>query len=369
MNVRAITVLLVSAFALTLAGCASNGSNSGKSGSSAAMATTANADKVSEQARKISMLESELRSKERELASTSSSLASAQASTANRSSMGASANSNLFPPNPRPGECYARVIIPAKYNTTTKRVLKREASERIEIVPAKYAPATERVLIKPASSRLIEVPAEYKTVSERILDKPAYTEWKRSTGVGVGKGAAAGYGGAAAQIERFGDQKVVATRVEDTGEVMCLVEVPATYKTVSKTVIVTPASTREVQIPAEYKTIETVKLVQPASQRRISIPEEYDTVTLTEKTTEEDLQWRPVLCEVNMTAQNVSALQASLSKTGCCKCGPSRNECRVDGVMGPCTLQAARCYANQKGLPSGDKYVTMEIIRALGLKF
>ncbi|MDH3718016.1 MAG: hypothetical protein OES79_07825, partial [Planctomycetota bacterium] len=97
---------------------------------------------------------------------------------------------------------------------------------------------------------------------------------------------------------------------------------------------------------------------------------EYETVTLTEKVAEEGLQWRPVLCEVNMTRQNVSALQAALQKTGCCKCGPNRNrQCQVDGIIGPCTLDAARCYANQKGLPSGEKYITMEIIRALGLKF
>lgn len=366
MNARNNVVLLVSAFALTLAGCASTGKDS-MSGSDAAASTTANADMISEQQRKISMLESELRNKERELAIAASNRESTQTTTMSSTSMSASAD--LFPPNPRPGECYARVIIPAKYNTTTKRVLKREASERIEIIPAKYAPSTERILVKPASTRLVEVPAEYKTVSERVLDKPAYTEWKRSTGKGVGIGSASGSGGAAAQIERFGDQKVVATRVEDTGEVMCLVEVPATYKTVNKTVLVKPATVREIEIPAEYKTIETMKLVQPASERRIAIPEEYDTVTLTEKVTDEELQWRPVLCEVNMTAQNVSALQASLQKTGCCKCGPNRNECRVDGVIGPCTLQAAQCYANQKGLPSGEKYVTMEIIRSLGLKF
>ncbi|NNF67396.1 MAG: hypothetical protein HKM98_07790, partial [Gammaproteobacteria bacterium] len=281
---------------------------------------------------------------------------------------------------------------PAKYAPSTERILVKPASKRLVTVPAEYKPSTERILVKPASTRLVEVPAEYKTETERVLDKPAHTEWKRATGQGAGAGVAAGFGGAAAQIERFGDQKVVATRVEDTGEVMCLVEVPATYKTVSKTVLVRPATVREVEIPAEYKTvpstvlvrpatvrevevpaeystIETMKLVQPASERRIKIPEEYDTVTLTEKVSKEDLQWRPVLCEVNMTAQNVSALQASLQKTGCCKCGPNRNECRVDGIMGPCTLQAARCYANQKGLPSGEKYVTMEIIRSLGLKF
>jgi hypothetical protein len=40
-----------------------------------------------------------------------------------------------------------------------------------------------------------------------------------------------------------------------TGEIMCLVEVPATYK-----VMDTPPTTREVTVPAEYKTVKVQKL-------------------------------------------------------------------------------------------------------------
>ena len=131
---------------------------------------------------------------------------------------------------------------------------------------------------------------------------------------------------------------------------------------------VRPSSTREVPVPAKYGTVKVTKLAQPASERRIPVPAEYTTVTRRNKVSEERTEWRPVLCEVNMTAQNVSALQSSLNKTGCCRCGPNRNECKVDGVMGPCTIKATQRYAKQKGLPSGDKYITLEVIRALGLK-
>ncbi|NND58782.1 MAG: hypothetical protein HKN49_00795 [Gammaproteobacteria bacterium] len=370
MKARAFTVLLASAF--VFAGCASQTDTmSSSSSASSATSSSANASKIAEQQRKIAMLETELRNKERQVSTLTTNLDQARTSTtaAAPGSGNTSAVGDLFPPNPRPGECYARVIIPAQYKTTSKQVLKREASERIEIIPAKYEPSTERVLVKPASTRLVEVPAKYDMVTERVLDKPAHTVWKRATGKGAASGVAVASGGAAAMIERFGDQKVLETRVEDTGEVMCLVEVPATYKTVSKRVLVSPASVRQVEIPAEYKTVEVMKLARSAQERRIPIPAEYETVTLTEKITDEAIEWRPVLCEVNMTVQNVSSLQAALSKTGCCKCGPNRNECKVDGIIGPCTIEAARCYANQKGLPSGDKYITMEIIRSLGLKF
>src|SRR5262245_56294668 len=43
-----------------------------------------------------------------------------------------------LPPNAKPGECYAKVYVPATYKTVTERVLVREASERLETVPAEY---------------------------------------------------------------------------------------------------------------------------------------------------------------------------------------------------------------------------------------
>ncbi len=44
----------------------------------------------------------------------------------------------LLPPNAKPGECYARVFVPPRYQTVTQRVLSRQASERVETIPAKY---------------------------------------------------------------------------------------------------------------------------------------------------------------------------------------------------------------------------------------
>lgn len=61
-----------------------------------------------------------------------------------------------------------------------------------------------------------------------------------------------------------------------TGEIMCLVEVPASYKTVKKTVMVNPPGTRTIDIPAEYKTVKKRVMVEPPQERTISIPAEYD---------------------------------------------------------------------------------------------
>ena len=66
--------------------------------------------------------------------------------------------SELLPPDAKPGECYARAFVSPTYGNETARVLKREASERVEIVPARYDWVEEKVLVKDASERLEVVP-------------------------------------------------------------------------------------------------------------------------------------------------------------------------------------------------------------------
>ena len=368
--------------------------------------------------------------------------------------------SSVGPEDAKPGECYARVLIPAVYETTNERLEVKPESQRIEIIPAryevvqkqvevkpettrlevipaKYETVQEQVVIKPATKKLVIVPAVYETVEEEVIVKPAVTrkkpvpavfdkveetiliepartEWRLGSEIETSGSVA--LASASQTIERFGDFKVLDTRIESTGELMCLVEIPAKYETitkevlvsaattvievvepavtetVTKTVLVTPATTREVLIPAEYDTIEVTRLVEPAREEPktipaeyrtvsvtelvepareepVTIPAEYETVTSTRQVREETFDWRPVLCKVNMTRENVSALQIALNETGCCRCGSSRNECKADGIMGPCTLDAAECFAKRNKLPWGSNFVTLDVISALGLQF
>lgn len=369
---------------------------------------------------------------------------------------------SLEPEDAKPGECYARVLIPALYETTTERVVTKPKSERIDIVPARYEvveeqvlvkpetsrieviparyetveerveikPATterkvipavyetveERVLVKPAGTKTREVPAVYKTVVERKLVAPARTEWRFESEIEAS--TSAGLASASQTIERFGGIKVLDTRIEETGELMCLVEIPAQYKEIEKQVLVKPATTetiddetqpakyatvkktvlvkpetvletpipaeygtvtvtrlveperiREITVPPVYRTVSVTRLVQPAQEQREVIPAEYMTVTSSSLVRKERFDWRPVLCKVNMTRENVSALQRVLTETGCCRCGSARNECTADGVMGPCTLDAAQCFAKSRNLPWGSNYITLDVISELGLEF
>ena len=152
-----------------------------------------------------------------------------------------------------PGMCFHEHYIPATYRTVSESVLKRAASEDVRIIPAQYEMVEETILVREASTQLINVPAEYGVETEQVLDKPAHTVWKKGTG----------------PIQRLD---------ESTGEIMCLVEVPATYKTVSRRVVRTPATTRTVEIPAEYKTVKVRKLVAEATEQRTPIEAVYGTV-------------------------------------------------------------------------------------------
>lgn len=331
---------------------------------------------------RVSDLESQLENRDRELAQAQSYSSSSQSTSSD-------IDASLFPPNPKTGECYARVLLPAKYQTTSEQVMSRDAAERFEVIPARYEvveetvltkeastkleviPAVygevqERVMTRPTSTKIVEVPAKYETVTERVMDKPAHTAWKK--------------GPASTQ-----SANVLSQATSDTGEIMCLVEVPATYKTiekrviaapartetieipaeyksVSKTVVKTPSTTREVTIPAQYDTVKVTKLVSPASERRIEIPAEYQTISRTEKVTEERMEWRQVMCEVNMTRDNVMTLQKALADEGYYKAS-------IDGIIGSQTLSAAQKYAVDSNLPAGTNYVPMEVVKSLKLRF
>ena len=153
----------------------------------------------------------------------------------------------------RVGMCFHEHYVPATYRTESENVLVKAATEQVNIIPAQYETVEKRVLVREASTKLVTVPAEYGVEEEQIIDKPAHTIWKKGTG----------------PIQRID---------EATGEIMCLVEVPATYKTVKRTVLVSPATTQTVEIPAEYDTVQVTQLVSAAREERAPIEAVYNTV-------------------------------------------------------------------------------------------
>ncbi len=303
--------------------------------------------------------------------------------------MRTSGSGNADLPPAKPGECYARILTPANYESTTERVVATEASERINIVPATYNWGEERIIVSEASSRLEVIPATYRTVketvvveparkelrtipakyetrSEKVLISEAYTTWKKGSGP---------LGGS------FGGGTIASTKETATGEIMCLIEVPAKYRTITKQVLVqpvrteeinipsvsknvtkrvvaTPAKTREVTIPAKYETVRVRKLATPAQQKRTPIPATYKTITKQKKVSQESLVWREILCETNTTPDVVRRVQAALKRAGF-------NPGAIDGQFGSATLRAITAYQKREGLGTGG--LTMATVKKLGV--
>lgn len=318
------------------------------------------------------------------------------------------------------GSCFVEHWTPAEYQTVLQRVLVKEASTVIETTPAVYETVQERILVREESSRIVDVPAVYRTEQETVLVEPARSVWQPGRGL----------------IERVDHA---------TGEIMCLVEVPARYETVSRTVLDTPASSRRETVPAEYETIQVQRLVSPASERRVDVPAEYETVATQRRVSDPSffwvaagesvadgaqatgreaclletpaeftsvpreilasaasssvtpipaeyqtvavqrvisdarenrvlvpavtetlsrqvevepsrLEWRPVLCETNMTPSIVSEIQEALTREGYDP-GP------IDGVVGGATMEAIEAYQIDKNLDRGG--ITFQTLQHL----
>lgn len=335
---------------------------------------------LAQKSKTLASQEANLKTREAELARRESALAQ-QTKVASIGGAGENYGAgDLLPPGAKPGQCFTRLWVPPQYQTLSERVLVEEAGERIEIIPARFTTSEKRVLVKEATEKLVTVPATFKTVKERVLvkpatkkivqvkpvyetvtqrvtDKPAHTTWKKGTG----------------PIQKID---------ETTGEIMCLVEIPATFKTIKKRVLKTPGSTRTQEIPAEYstldksviatqpttrkvavpavyKTITVTEEATPATERRIKVPAKYATVTKRKLVKEGALDWREILCDTNMTRSRISAIQQALKSAG-------HDPGSVDGVIGADTMRAVNSFQRQKGLPV-DEYLNIATVNALGV--
>ncbi len=380
MKLKNLFIIGMAANALVLTGCSTMGETQMSSGG-ASMADL-NAARAEAEAAKADAATARI---ELRKARQQARLA-AESSAGQSSSMGAS--NKLFPPNAQAGHCYARVLIPATFKTESERVLikeqgekvsvsqptmkwveerrlVKEASTRLEIVPTTFKTVSEKIMTREASTKLTSVPATYRTVTEKVLDKAAHTIWKRGSSF------------VASALDTRTDNS--------TGEIMCLVEVPASYKTVTRRVIATPAQVKEVTVPAQYKTITRTVVDRPASTREVTIPAKYqtvrvqkiatpgkasrtvipakyDTVSKRMKVTDERLEWREVLCDVNMTRTLVSELQRALHKAG-------YFDSPVDGIYAQLTQRGVNRFARAKGLPVGRNYIALEVADALGVRY
>lgn len=298
-------------------------------------------------------------------------------------------NQVTAPPSAKPGECYINLhnkpvteqssqqvlkkaasqtvaVIPATYAEGEETILVKPATTRLEVVPATYGTAQEQVLVKPAGKRLVPVDAVYEDKSEQVLVSEASTYWKRSTvaeaaNSGSKEQIAGDDGYVMCLIEKPAVYKTVTNKVMAKGPSTREEEIPAEYTTVTKTTLKTPATTREVEVAAEYAKVKTTKLVTPASEKITEVPAEYDTVTSTKTVSAGSWEWRRILCATNSTPAKLQEIEAALSASG-------QNPGAVDGVVDSNTLTALQSYQSAKGLPvDRGRYINIDTVKALGI--
>lgn len=250
------------------------------------------------------------------------------------------------------------VTTPPQYTTEMREVITRPAYEQLSVVPAQFRQVSERVQVKPETVQYVSTPPQYQTVTERVMVRPARTVWKPGRG----------------PIERLDNA---------TGEIMCLVEEPAQYQTYTKQVVAQPGGVREVRQPAQFQQVtRTVvaeparvervsvpaqtarvpvqRLVKPAGQQTVAVPAEYGTVERHELVEPARLEWRPVLCQTNITPAVIQQIQSALASQGF-------NPGPIDGVIGQQTIAAMNAFQRSRGLPV-DRYLNIETVRALGVR-
>lgn len=255
---------------------------------------------------------------------------------------------DLTPANPTPGECYARVEVPATYSQGSQQVMVEEGYSRLEVQQPQLASRqesvmtkeasvkyrvrqpsfrsiTEQMLVRPAYDKLSVTPPQFSTVKERVHTSNPRLIWKRGN---PGKLAAQGYKihtTADAGYQGRGYSSTVqfttsgGTNCGDNCEIWCLVEEPgeaveynrkvmtspgqvlrtpvsAKYKTIHKQVVSDPGGVEEIPVPAEYKSVTVEDVVHPGGETTVNVPPKYADVATKTLQTPARYEWRRVIC-------------------------------------------------------------------------
>ncbi|MEM9600867.1 MAG: hypothetical protein AAF926_07585 [Pseudomonadota bacterium] len=255
---------------------------------------------------------------------------------------------DLVPPNPVAGECYARVKIPARYETATQTVVTREAHSIPQVQPPKFETQTQNVMVREASVRYEVRQPTYATVKEKIVTRPAFDKlsvtpprfhtrtetlqtsaprlvWKhgnpaqlRTQGYVIHSMADAGFKGQGYHsTQQYG--ATGGTKCGPICEIWCLVEepgdsvtierqvmtepgrihrtrVPARTETITKQVVKDPGGVRKIPVPAEYRAIHVDQLVHPGGETSVQVPAQYGHVQSRKLVQDERYEWRRVVC-------------------------------------------------------------------------
>jgi len=191
-------------------------------------------------------------------------------------------------PPAQPGQCFTKAFFPAKYATSTERVLASEASEKVQIIPAKYAWTTERIKVTDGTQRTVTVPATYKTVYERVMAKAAARTWRTSLRRNAPE--------ASQTLMNAAQSAGMPTDSAQPGTCFYECYAPAKYQKITEKVLASEASERVVAVPAKYTTVTKRILVSEGTEKLVKSPAQYKTVRERVMVSPARTEWKKSRC-------------------------------------------------------------------------
>ena len=283
-------------------------------------------------------------------------------------------------PPVKPGECYVRVKVPAKFETTEERLLTKPESIRYEITPAEFKEVEKEVVIKPESITYEIVPAQYETKEVEVVVAPEFTKISATEPQFQPEESKVEL--RAARMVLKLDANPFSASGPANSEVLSLAQDPAETKPYTRNLLTKPAQVqqekvpraiekvatqvlvkaaevKEVKVPAEVKKIVVRELVRPATKKEIKTPAEYTTVTRQRLIAPEKIVWQRILCTADLTPALVTSIQTKLKEKGC-------DPGELNGQITDTTRTAITHYQSQHSLAQGG--LTYEFLEHLGIK-
>lgn len=286
-----------------------------------------------------------------------------------------------FPSAAKAGECYGELIYPAEVQQSDQRVMTRSGFSEIEIIPAKYEWVEKQVVVREAETQLELVPATYKTIDERVLVEPKRTinkyipaTFRTEEREILVKAATSQWVDGEANVKNQ-----VATNM--SGDVICLIEspaqyetvsvqvldqaartetrtIPAVYETVERTVVDVAAHTRSVSIPVEYATMKVRQLLEAERTERRSVDPQYTMISREIESSAAYTQWERVFCQDSIAPALAFEIEQRLNAEGF-------NPGAIDGTIDADAKQAIENYQIDNGMAKGG--ITPLMLESLGI--
>lgn len=233
------------------------------------------------------------------------------------------------------GEIMCRVQLPAVYEKFESQVIETAARTSVVAIPAKTESYDVSLLVSDASEKRTPIEATYEDITKYKTLNDASFSW---------------VAGAPGDATELGDH---------TGNVVCVKETPAVIKTIKQTLVSSAGGFETNEIPAVYEDKPVERLVTDASFTANPIAEIKRTFDTRTKVTDAHFEWRPVLCETNVTNELIADVQQALVDKG-------YDLDLTPGLLSNETFKAIEAYQQDENLPQGG--LTMATLEALGIE-